>query len=216
MLKNISVYAIADKYNIYTLKELAKTKFETLAGSIWPHHDFPAIVKAAYESTSDNDQGLRSIVRTVCADHIGDLLQLEGPSAAEMMDIGQLGFDILRLAKKNSDNEYEQIASANAIMAVELRTKSEETTAMEQDRDWWKTRLESWIPTIGGIVKNARRIQNCRHCLMQNAGAGSLVFERVDHPTELRAILRCSICRTKHSLDTIDNPRSSLIFGPLG
>lgn len=201
MLSNISVHAIADKYDVPTLKKLAEIKFRSLAYSIWPHYEFPAIVKAVYESTSDNDRGLRAIVTNICANHIGDVLLLDSPSASVMKDIGQLGFDILRIVKEDSDTDHNQLSSALAITELQLHDKTGEAGTFKYERDLLKEKLESWSAGVEGIVNNARNVHRCRHCAAQSMGSGDLRFERVDHPTDLRAILRCSICRTKHSLD---------------
>ncbi len=201
MLNDISVYAIADKYDIPTLKKLAEIKFRSLAYSIWPHHDFPAIVKSAYESTPDNDEGLRGIVTSICADHIEDVLLLEGPNASEMRDIGQFGFDILNIVKENSNKSHEQISSALAISKLQLQQKTADVKMLVYDRERLTEKLQSWSESIEDIFDNAKNVHRCRHCSAQNTGSGVLCFERVDHPTELRAILRCGMCRTKHSLD---------------
>jgi hypothetical protein len=203
MLNDISVYAIADKYDIPTLKKLAEIKFRSLAYSIWPHHNFPAIVKSAYESTSDNDEGLRGIVTSICADHIEDVLLLESPSASEMRDIGKLGFDMLSIVKANSDKAHDQILSALAICELQLHDKTAYAQILEFDKECLTEKLQSWSESVEKIFNNARNNLQCRHCSAQNMGfgGGDLRFERVDHPTELRAILRCAVCRTKHSLD---------------
>ena len=197
MLNDISVYAIADKYDIPPLKLLAQTKFETLAVAIWPHYDFPAVVKAVFESTLDSDQGLRSIVTKVCADHIGDLLLFKGPSALEMRDLPRLGFDLLSIVKNRHDDDYERLSSINAVAEVELHNKSEEAERIKRDRDLWKVRHELFSSEIDSILDSAIESRLCRHC----SAVGRMLVERVQHPTELRAILRCPKCRTRHDLN---------------
>ncbi len=201
MLNNISVHAIADKYDIPTLKLLATIKFKELVNSMWPHHDFPAIIKAVYESSCDTVQDLRTVVTSVCRHHVEDLLMLKGSSASEMREIGQFAFDVLSLVKLDTDIAYDNVSSVNAITQVELQTKTEETKKLEFENYSLKAKLESWSETIDVMVDKARSISSCRHCLAQIYTSGNLLFERVDHPTDLRGILRCSRCRTKHSLD---------------
>lgn len=201
MLNNISVYAIADKYDIPTLKKLAEIKFRNLAYSLWPHHDFPAVVKSAYESTPDNDEGLRGVVASICADHVEDMLVLGDPSAFEMGNIGQLGFDILNIVNENSKKSHEQISSALAIAELQLRDKTADAEALKYDKYCLTEKLESWSASMEDIISKVRKVQWCRHCVAQDTGNGNLYFERVNHAIELRGILRCAVCRTKHSLN---------------
>lgn len=75
MTNNIRVYAIADKYNILGLKELAKTKFETL---VTPSDrlilDCPSAICEIYDTTPSEDRGLRDIVKDVCARHLQEII----------------------------------------------------------------------------------------------------------------------------------------------
>lgn len=201
MLNNISVYAIADKYDIPTLKELAASKFENLAQNTWPQYDFPAVVKAVYDSTSANDQGLRGIVHSICAKYVGDVLLFGEPGASELRDMGQFGFDVLRIVKESNDRVHEHLSSMYAISEVELHTKTEEADMLKRERNLLKAQINSWSQSMAGIVDNARMVDRCRHCSIQSQGSGALRFEQVDHPKELHGILRCSRCATKHSLD---------------
>ena len=196
MLNDISVYAIADKYDIPPLKLLALNKFATLATAIWPHYDFPAIVKAAFESSPDNDQGLRSIVTKVCADHIGDLLLLKGPSASDMKDLPLLGFELLSIIKKRNDDDYKRLLEINAVLEVELDDMTEEARGLKQQRDFWKGRHELWISNIDRTLESASESRVCRHC----HEVGQMILERIQHPTDFSTILRCPKCRTKHPL----------------
>jgi len=111
MLNDISVYAIADKYLIPDLKKLAISKFRSLAYSIWPHYDFPAIVILAYDSTPDNDEELRDTVATICARHFDDVLQDKSSSALEMKNIGIIGFDVAKKVKAISEEDFDYVYS---------------------------------------------------------------------------------------------------------
>ena len=57
-MTNLRVYALADKFNIPALMDLAVDKFKRHI-NIWPLHDFPAIVSEIVELTPVNDRGLR-------------------------------------------------------------------------------------------------------------------------------------------------------------
>lgn len=67
ILNNVQVYALADKYDIQTLKELAKRKVIDLlakGSSIW---GVDIIVKQVFSSTPDSDMGLRDLFSEICA-----------------------------------------------------------------------------------------------------------------------------------------------------
>ncbi len=130
MLNDISVYAIADKYCIPNLKELAISKFRSLAYSVWPHYDFPAIVISAYDSTPDNDEELRDTVATICARHIDDVLQDKSSSALKMKNIGIIGFDMLKKVKAISDGDYDYVYSTLHSVEEELNEKKEELKSL--------------------------------------------------------------------------------------
>ena len=50
-------YAIADKYDIPELEELAKSKFRTLAVLKWPIEDFDNVTEAIFSTTLDGNMG---------------------------------------------------------------------------------------------------------------------------------------------------------------
>ena len=168
----------------------------TLAFVTWPHHDFPTVVKAAFELTPDNDRGLRSAVTKVCADDVGDLLLLESPSALEMRDLPRLGFDLLSIVKKRCDEENERLSSINAVAEVELHNKSEEARKLTRDRDLWQLKYELLDSKVDSIFESVLCSRACRHCTF----VGCMTLERIPHPTELSAIFRCPKCRTRHNL----------------
>ena len=196
MLNNIAVYAIADKYDIPPLKEMARAKFQTIISTIRPYQEFPTVVKAAFDSTPQSDQGLRSIVTKFCALHVGELLQLQGPGASEMRDIGQLGWGILSLVKNNSDLERELQSEIDAANEVDRRKMEEEACGLIQERDSWKNQYEASIRQRDSILDAAGCVKTCRHC----GATGAMLVEQ-GQSMALNAFLRCAKCRTKHSLD---------------
>lgn len=63
---NILVYAIADKYNIETLKRLAITKFKgTMSSTKFNPNAFPGIVRQIYSTTPSSDRGLRDCAKDI-------------------------------------------------------------------------------------------------------------------------------------------------------
>ncbi len=209
MLNNIAVHAIADKYDIPPLKEMARTKFHNIISTIRPYHEFPTVVKAAFESTPPSDQSLRSIVTNICALHVGELLQLEGSSASEMRDIGQLGFDVLSLVKTYSDQECKLLSLSKAVAEFALRNVEDKATDLRRERDSWKDKYEVSIRTLDSVIEAAGSPKTCRQCGV----TGAMLVEQVSSFMNPDTILRCSKCRTKHELDYKTRVPSPFSFG---
>lgn len=89
------VYAIAEKYNIKPLKDLACTKFEIAADRDWYSPYFPVTIGFVYTSTPPDDRGLRDIVVKLSRDHLKPLL--DRPEFESMMeDNGDFGKDLVK------------------------------------------------------------------------------------------------------------------------
>ena len=76
------VYALADKFEMHELMDLAVRKFKVHVVD-WPQYDFAAIVAEVLDSTPSNDRGLRSVVANVCASNLDKILSMGvscGPS----------------------------------------------------------------------------------------------------------------------------------------
>lgn len=69
---NALVYAMAEKFDIRSLKLLAKEKFEKGSRG-WPIPYFPAVVEAVLTTTPSSDQGLRGIVRSIIVLHLQEV-----------------------------------------------------------------------------------------------------------------------------------------------
>lgn len=63
------MYAMADRYEISDLKDLARTKFEVAVRQDWNSQAFACAAEQVFESTLSSDQGLRSIVVTTIDQH---------------------------------------------------------------------------------------------------------------------------------------------------
>ena len=99
---NARVYAIAEKYDIPLLKELAKERFVKWAEDNWSHRDFPAVAREVYESTLSSDRGLRDVVSRLYVEHGKDLVGTAG--FVNLGDlIGELGLDVLAKVLRNMD-----------------------------------------------------------------------------------------------------------------
>lgn len=95
-MNNIRVYALAEKYNIPALKNLAKTKFEKHELSCDPTH-YSEVIRAIFDTTPETDLGLRDIViqRSAMAGALKCILK-EDSLASVIRDHSSLGLGMLR------------------------------------------------------------------------------------------------------------------------
>ena len=62
LVQHTRVYALAEKYDIPSLKHLAKNKFEMAMACYYDSPEFADAIEEVYCSTIDSDRGLRDIV----------------------------------------------------------------------------------------------------------------------------------------------------------
>lgn len=83
------VYALAEKYDIPSLKQLAKSKFEMAMACFYDSPDFAEAIEEVYCSTIDSDRGLRDVVLEAFKNH---------PQLANTQDVYQVITDTPSLA----------------------------------------------------------------------------------------------------------------------
>ena len=86
MMNNVQIYAVAEKYNLPELKELAVRKFESLMTSQWHHANFEQIIKAVFTTTPSKDEGLRRVVQEACSRNFEKILEDDGTRDAVLND----------------------------------------------------------------------------------------------------------------------------------
>ena len=113
-MNNVLIYALADKYNIPALKELAKTKFQNCKAG-YSYSLYRDVISAVYESTPDTDSGLRDIVILECAKEVEDILD-EERVAPMIRDNGSLSLGLLREVVKQK--EVTQTKTTDLLMSL--------------------------------------------------------------------------------------------------
>lgn len=101
MMNDVRVYAIADKYVIPGLKELAKTKFANLAFSTELVLRFPTVIYEIYDTTPPEDRGLRDIVTDICCLSVQEIVRHNEWSDAVRTHVDFV-FDLLRVSTEIS------------------------------------------------------------------------------------------------------------------
>ena len=129
MMNNVLVYAVADKYDIPDLKDLAKSKFLTLATSKWPHIELYAVLETIFSTTPDGDMGLRQIVLDICRQHAQDILR-DNEARAAFLDIQAINTIVLDAAVRNHDQDkiLLNLALAKQIALEDQLSKAEAET----------------------------------------------------------------------------------------
>ena len=144
MMDNVLVYAIAKKYDIPELKDLAKRKFETLVNLKWPHKDFHDVTEAVFSTTPDRDMGLRQVVTEICGQHFQDILKDEASKAA-FLDNNAIATAVLDAAVRKIEQDKVLLDEAFAqrmALEDELSNVKEETESSYERETRWKSRLD--------------------------------------------------------------------------
>lgn len=69
LVLHTKVYALAEKYDVPSLKQLAKSKFEMAMACYYDSPEFAEAIEEVYCSTIDSDRGLRDIVLEAFKSH---------------------------------------------------------------------------------------------------------------------------------------------------
>lgn len=93
---------MAEKYNIKSLKDLARGKFQTTIYSDWNSPYFLVTIGFVYGSTPPSDRGLRDIVVNLSKDHLKSLLAR--PEFESIMEEnGDFGRDLVKASANRVD-----------------------------------------------------------------------------------------------------------------
>ncbi|KAJ4016175.1 hypothetical protein NW766_004365 [Fusarium irregulare] len=110
-----TVYQIADKYDVQSLKQLARTKFSTTVMKLegWDKAEFPSVISLVWRTTLPKDRGLRDIVATASYKNLAALMEKKafideltanGPFAVEVIRLQRNGSSISRRYHLGFDN----------------------------------------------------------------------------------------------------------------
>ena len=109
VMSNVYVYAIAEKYEILALKELARAKFQTLSCTNEKIFSSPTIIDTVFGTTPEMDWGLRSIVIEICAKRV-DAMLTDTVLYDKINEHGDLGLGILCEVIKQRDEVHKKHA----------------------------------------------------------------------------------------------------------
>ena len=192
MMNDVLVYAVAEKYDIRELKDLAKHKFRTLASSKWPQDDFHAVTEAVFSTTPETDMGLRQIVMDICGEHSEDILR-DKESRVMFFEEKAIAAVVLDAAVRKIDQLVKLLDGALAeqvtLGIILLKAEAEKRIALEQK--------SAWPSQLDVVLQHANDLEICRHCQRK----ARWLLERVYDSGVLAIQARCSFCGTK--IDTV-------------
>ena len=186
MLNNVSVYTVADKYGIGTLKALARSKFEALAKTDCLPTKFATIASIVFNSTPSSDKGLRDIVTNKSMAHLDTLLK--DPAFSKVMqEEAQLPIDLL--CRKHLEGTESGKQTSSVMTSYEQKLATSEATIrmlrMETAKlEAAKANLRNEMVIKDRLLKGA---MSCRHC--------ARAFEGEYKVGEIG--LRCKHCNTR-------------------
>lgn len=182
---HVRVYAMADKYGVLELKELAKRKFTACADCDWPTENLAEILRAVYGSTPESDRGLRDVVARLCSNRLHDLIHLASFTAV-LVEEGALCLDVLRRTLIRSDKLLQDQDHKVRELQRENKTLADDLATQTAHVDLVQRKFENAFRTIA-------LNPSCRHCFERFRPVPEGGYGPNDH-----LVLRCSDCRTRH------------------
>ncbi|ERF75490.1 hypothetical protein EPUS_08304 [Endocarpon pusillum Z07020] len=183
LFSSVRVYAIADKYNVQSLKDLAKQRFGRWARRNWACADFTAIIREVFNSTPSSDRGLRDIVSGIVANHSDFFIQKDG--FRELVeDVGELGLGML-------DKLMIRHMEENSALLLQIQSLEAEIGVSKLLQGKSKQALARKSSELDAMMSRVNDLSVCRHC------NEDFNIEVEDHFPG-RAIIRCRKCRTRH------------------
>ena len=129
MMNNVIVCAIAHKYGIDELKDLAMGKFRE---SLWlgaPNPGLPDIINAVFDTTSTTDPGLRNVVVEFCTHYIAEIVA-DDRLCSTIKGHGDLGLGMLKnMYAKNVEKNRQlsgrikQLQSCQKVFFFRIKTR---------------------------------------------------------------------------------------------
>ena len=104
LIEHAKVFAIAVKYQIEGLRELAVSKFHTAATGLWKHDDFAHSVHIVFNSTAEEVTQLLVIASDILHQHF-DVLKEKAEIEAVVCNIPRLAYALLKRSRAGGKTE---------------------------------------------------------------------------------------------------------------
>lgn len=212
VLNNALVYALAEKYDIQSLKDLAKDKFEARSALPWDDDNLCTMLEVVYSTTPSTDRGLRDVAACICLRHIdasaGRVLHA-APFQEVVSKDGALAFNILLRthAKMRVAEDQGEIDGAKIGRQAEaLETAGRKTQFLEEQLQSAKASgekegnaLQDQLATLKqhaqeeqkAFIELIQKGTKCRHC---KTALRVRVAEPYTSSDDRHVYLKCQSC----------------------
>lgn len=148
LMNNAVVYAIAEKYGILELKNLALQKFETLLLVLNDISGLAKVIDAVFSTTLSTDTALRNVAVAWCVQHSKAVVQ-DLDFANLLRAHGDLGLAVLQGTLTHHDTVLSQADQSKheAMQQANYRLNSQESVHRNEIRSW----SDTWERNIGEI-----------------------------------------------------------------
>ena len=126
LMNNVAVYAIAHKYEVTELKELARVKFSELLFKGCLSGDPVAVVNAVFETTSFSDTGLRNVAIGFCTSQIDNIVDDDSLNGV-LKDHGELGLGVIRQLLARLSDASQDLDKVSKDISIPNRDYSAES-----------------------------------------------------------------------------------------
>jgi len=211
---HVTMYAMADRYDIPSLSVVAKAKLAARVREIWPIPGLPEIANEVFTSVPACDRGLKDIVLQICVSHATEIVnQLTskhpandrahnsaGSSEEESEELcwsnvltnnGDLTIDMLTHVVKESDAELNGLREAHEDTVGQLQ-KAE--NRLEAERERYEDLMHDFVE-YKTMIKCAVKTKLCS-C---NGGYRIYMMKGTSFPSCIKPPLRltCVTCRAR-------------------
>ena len=122
LMNNVAVYAVAQKYGIGELKELASAKFCELLRLKISTHELPSLIDAVFGTTSVTDPRLRNATVEYCTQYSTEIVA-DKRVCISIRDHGELGLGMLQKMieeKKQMSRQIKQLQGCERVYYWEV------------------------------------------------------------------------------------------------
>ena len=151
LINNTFVYAIADKYGVAPLKDLAMKKFCLVSNRVGLPQDFTAIIREIFETTPPHDNGLRDVVTAKCVIYLDSLLQDETFNAFLRTE-AQLSSDLVH-------EQYNQLLLYDTEFSSLVKAKGEDAENAELASQQQLSEIGKLKRTVKSLEKQVKSLE---------------------------------------------------------
>ena len=112
IIEHAKVFAIAVKYQIDGLRDLAASKFRDAASAHWDHDDFVHSIYITYNSTAEEVTQLREVVAEILHQHF-DHIEEESELESALCNVPRLAYEVLKRSRAEGRDGSAELAGVS-------------------------------------------------------------------------------------------------------